>query len=287
MEYNVCYPVLQPLRRVDISSFASYYWGGAGGTGYGEPAGNGGRGGGGAGGDSTAVALGDTFGIYPGGNGGIYTAGAGGRCTGGSGGSGSTSHTGGSGGSGIVVLAFPALGSRLPVTITNANFSTPDISKTTSTNIINSATTNSSTLTGWTCTLSSSNSSIDILDGSVNSFGISSTTVGYQNIMFSFSSSAVTNCTATISQSITFPSADTYKLIYYAIQRPGVATSTLTATINSTSSNASNFYTTSTWIAQSLSFTIATAGNYTLTLTATNGTTGTATSVGISYLSIL
>ena len=283
MEYNVCYPVLQPLRRVDISSFASYYWGGAGGTGYGEPAGNGGRGGGGAGGDSTAVALGDTFGIYPGSNGGTYP-GAGGRCTGGSG---SAGHAGGNGGSGIVVLAFTSLGSRSPVAITNATFSSPDITKTTSTNIINSATTNSSTLTGWTYTLSSSNSSIDILDGSVNSFGISSTTVGYQNIMFSFSSSAVTNCTATISQSITLPSADTYKLIYYAIQRPGVATSTLTATINSTSSNASNFYTTNTWIAQSLNFTIATAGNYTLTLTATNGTTGTATSVGISYLSIL
>ena len=37
-----------------------------------------------------------------------------------------------------------------------------------------------------------------------------------------------------------------------------------------------------TWIAQSLNFTIPSSGNNTLTLTATNGTTGT-TSVGISY----
>ena len=105
--------------------------------------------------------------------------------------------------------------------------------------------------------------------------------------MFSFASSAVTNCTATISQTITFSSANTYKLIYYAIQRPGIATSTLTATINATTATASNFYATNTWIAQSLNFTIPSSGNYTLTLTATNGTTGTTTSVGISYLSIL
>ena len=77
-----------------------------------------------------------------------------------------------------------------------------------------------------------------------------------------------------------------YTLVYYAITRPGITTPTLTVSINSTSANASNFYATNTWIPQSLHFTIRSAGSYTLSFTATNGATGTATSVGLSYVSI-
>ena len=281
-------PGIADFAPSGYSAFNTYYWGGAGGTGYGSPAGNGGRGGGGGGGDAAVAGVGDTYGIYPGASGTVNgRAGAGGQCTGGSGGSGSTGTASGNGGNGIVVIAFPAVSSTKVVpTISNYNFASPSVTLNTKSNILNTATT-SSTLTGWTCTASSANSSIDLIDGSSNVLGISSTTVGYQNVLLSFSSSAATGATSTISQSINFTTAGNFSLIYYTIQSILYNAATMTVNINSTSSTATAPYDTNTWIAQRMNFTIATPGNYTLTFTATNGTTGTATAVGLSYISIL
>ena len=295
-------PGIADFSSVNYSSepWYNYYWGGSGGASYVQGR-NGGRGGGGgsSGSLSGVTGLGDTYGINPGYNGNpTIGGGVGGACTGGSAGAGggysTTVGNGAVGGSGIVVIAFPSGSANKTslVPISNYNFSSPYIGLNSSTVILNSGTTvtgtTSTTLTGWTCSASSSYTSINLIDGSSNTFGYASTTVGYQNVFIAFASTAPTGCNAKLTQSITFSTAGNYSLIYYALISPLYTNiPTLTVTISTASGTAGNFYARQTWIAQRLNFTIPSPGSYPLTFTAQFGTTGTASGIGISYVLIV